>query len=289
MKLKVNFNREISLLSKLILVMIIVVLGSCEKCNDPCDIDCDNYDPCCGQSPADARFTIYEPVGGSLPNEGRDGFRVEHAATDTILQYNFALFKANFEADYYEWQVGNDPRVWNTREFSLRFASVPVYTPIEIKLKVYKKTDKRCFPSASDTAVFSRKLYTAPADSSRVLGRFEGFLESKPSEPNFFELDIISDNWGDRRYAIAGITPKCNADQINGGLENLDLGYKSFYINTRGTKIGCCNGLTAFGVVNSSRELRMDFGIFPFNPSDTCEWDVIDDPFVNDTFKGTKQ
>ncbi|QNL21025.1 hypothetical protein HZR84_03410 [Hyphobacterium sp. CCMP332] len=258
-----------------------------EDCEDPCNVDCNNYDPCCGQTKSDASFTIYELLGnGPKPS---DGFESKDVATDTILNSNFALFRADFEADYYEWSVGTDPRVWNTREFSLRFG-LPNYTPIPITLKVYKESDKTCFPNNSDTAVFTRLLITVPKDSSRVLGRFEGYMESAPEEKNFFEIDTTTDFWGDRKYSIAGITPKCSTSSLGGGgLEDIQLGYRSFYLSSIGTKIGCCNGLSAFGVVDNNKNLLMDFGIFPFNPNDTCQWSVLNDPYVNDIFSGIKQ
>lgn len=287
MKAEKSTINKISSLCRLVLLLAIMGLGACKKCNDPCNIDCDNYDPCCGQTKADASFKIYELLGNG-PDPKRNGFEAKDVATDTIIFTNFARFKADYEAEYYEWRVGTDPRVWNDREFTLRFG-LPYYTPIEVRLKVYKKTDKGCFPNASDTAVFTRKLYTAPRDSSRVLGRYEGYLESEPNQDNFFEIDTISDRWGDRGYAIAGINPKCSTNGVdNSGFYGY-VGYRSFYITTEGTAIGCCNGLSAFGVVNNQTELNMDLAIYPFNPIDTCSWSSLNDPYDNDVFHGIKQ
>lgn len=268
-------------------IFILSTFFACnDDCDDPCNVDCDNYDPCCGQTKADASFTIYELLGnGPKPS---DGFEAKDVATDTILHLNFALFRADFDADFYEWTVGTDPRVWNTREFSLRFG-FPHYTPIPVTLKAYKISDKTCFPNENDTAVFTRLLITVPKDSSRVLGRFEGYLESIPDENNFFEIDTTTDFWGDRKYAISGITPKCTTNSADNGGLFVYLGFRSFYLSSIGTKLGCCNGLSAFGVVNNNKDLLMDFGIFPFNPNDTCQWNGLNDPYLVDIFYGTKQ
>jgi hypothetical protein len=258
-----------------------------DDCNDPCNMECDNYDPCCGQTKADASFTIYELLGnGPKPS---DGFESKDVATDTILNSNFALFRADFEADYYEWKVGTDPRVWNTREFALRFG-FPHYTPIAVTLKAYKISDETCFPNENDTAVFTRQLITVPKDSSRVLGRFEGYLESAPDENNFFEIDTTTDFWGDREYSISGITPKCSTSSLaGGGLEDIHLGYRSFYLSTLGTSIGCCLGLSGFAHVDFNNKMVMEFGTYPPWSQDSCTWESLDDPYIIDSFYGNKQ
>lgn len=287
MKGKIGVWYKLRRLLMSVIILSLLGLGSCKKCDDPCNIDCDNYDPCCGQSKADASFKIYELLGNG-PNLERNGFEAKDVATDTIIFTNFARFRADYEADFYEWRVGTDPRVWNDREFTLRFGK-PYYSPIEVRLKVYKKTDKNCFPNAGDTAEFIRKLYTAPKDSSKVLGHFEGYLENEPNKDNFFEIQSIRNQFNEIDYAIAGITPKCSTNGFDNGDLYTYIGYRSFYVSTEGTVIGCCHGLSAFGVVNSPNELSMDLGTYPLNPADTCSWSGLNDPYINDVFHGTKQ
>ena len=285
MKLKVNYSREISLLSKLILLMLIVLLGSCEKCNDPCDIDCDNYDPCCGQSHADASFTIYELLNGLTPTVEREGYTVTPMATDTILRFNTALMKADFAADYYEWTIGDDPRTWNTREVALNFG-VQFYMPIPITLKVAKAVDKSCFPDAKDTVTFQRTLVVVPKEDSKVVGRYEGALRSAPSKPNFLQIKDTVDRYGSLRYGHAGIIPSCNMPAPT--LGHFYVGYRSFYLDSRPTSIGCCFGLNGYGKLQQDGSLSMKLVHHPFNPADSCIWsfndaDIIDEFSANKT------
>jgi hypothetical protein len=269
-----------------LLVISLLAMGSCEKCDDPCDIDCDNYDPCCGQTKADASFTIYELLQ-QMPIEDHVGFGGEDVATDTIIATNFALFRADYEAGYYEWRVGNDPRVWNDREFKLRFSSIPFYTPIEVQLKVYKKTDQSCFSNASDTAVFTRKLVTVPLDSSLMIGRFEGYLDSSPNDTNFFELKPELSQAGLKSFNIFGINPKCSINLENTTSPHA-IGYRSLYFNSRGVGSGCCFGLSGFGVLERPNKLNMKMGMHPFNPVDSCTFSGLNDPYINEKFIGKK-
>ena len=278
------------MLFSLILGMCLIVgLQSCEKeCTDACNPECENYDPCCGKTKADASFKIYELLQ-EMPSDHNVGFKGEDVATDTIISTNFALFKADYEAEYYEWSVGTDPRVWNSHEFTLRFSSVPYYTPIEVRLKVYKKTDQSCFPGASDTAVFTRTLYTVPRDSSRVTGRFEGYLESNPNENKFFEIDLIEDQRGIDGIAVSGITPNCSMSNNQMGSYLLhSVGYRSLYF-TSNSAVSCCLGLSGFATVNTKGAISMNIGKYPPSPQDSCDWTYLEDPaYTNDIFFGTK-
>jgi hypothetical protein len=260
-------------------------LQSCEKCDNPCNAECENYDPCCGKTPASASFKIYEVIGAS--DEIRNNFELSDLATDTIVYTNFALFKADSEADYYEWSVGNDPRVWNTREFTLRFGK-PHYTPIKVTLKVFKKDDESCFSNVPDTSIFTRSLYTAPKEDSKTLGRYEGRLGREPNRDNFFELSPVKNRFNETGYSISGIAPNCSTNKFDNSSLKVFVGYRSFYITTAGTKIGCCYGLSASGVVNDQNELTMDLGYYSFENTDSCSWDVFNDQYITDTFKGKK-
>lgn len=271
-------------------LFLVFTFSSCEKegCQDPANPSCENYNPCYGKTKADASFTIYE-VLQETPSDHNVGFKGEDVATDTIIYTNFARFKADHEAEYYEWRVGSDPRVWNSREFTLRFSSVPYYTPIEVRLKVYKKTDQTCFPSASDTVVFTRKLYTVPRVNSMMTGRFEGYLESNPNENNFFEIDLIEDQRGIDGIAISGITPNCSMNNNQWGSILLhSVGYRSLYFTSK-SAVSCCLGLSGFATVNTKGVIRMDIGKYPPSRQDSCDWTYLEDPeYTNDIFYGTK-
>jgi hypothetical protein len=268
-----------------LLVISLLAMGSCEKCDDPCDIDCDNYDPCCGQSPADASFTIYEVLNAPNPTKEREGYTVTPMATDTILRFNTALMEADFKADYYEWTIGDDPRTWNTREVALSFG-VQFYIPIPITLKVAKAVDKSCFPDAKDTVTFQRTLVIVPEEDSKAVGRYEGFLNSAPAKPNFLDIQDSVDQYGDLLYGYTGIFPNCDMPNRGGG--SFIPGYRSFYLYSQATKLGCCYGLTGYGKIALDGSFRMKMGHYPVRPPDSCFWSGLNDPYLIDEFIGQK-
>ncbi len=54
--------------NKIALLMLVVILAfglnSCkDKCNDPADLDCENYNPCYGVEKTSAYFIVEESLG----------------------------------------------------------------------------------------------------------------------------------------------------------------------------------------------------------------------------------
>ena len=260
--------------------------SSCRRCTDECDPNCKNYDPCCGQIPPNASFKIYEVLQNN-PSIQYQGYEPEDVATDTIVFINTARFYADNEADYYEWSIDGDNRTWNTREFFLNFGNLPFYQPAEVTLKVYRDFDKSCHPNAQDTAEFKRTLYTVPFDSSRVYGYYDGYLQSNTNTPTYFEIFPWKNMFGGKEDSINGVFLKCS-DGTDFGLDSW-MGYKSYFISTQKRGSGCCYGLSGFGMLTSTTELKMIIGHFPVDPIDTCSWNPLQDSYVKDIFYGIKE
>jgi hypothetical protein len=285
--MKTEFRKTSILLTLLASgLLMLSTSSSCRRCTDECDPNCKNYDPCCGQVPPNASFKIYEILQNN-PTMQYQGYDPEDVATDTIVFINTARFYADFEADYYEWRIDGDNRTWNTREFVLNFSNLPFYQPAEVTLKVYRAFDKSCHPNAQDTAVFKRTLYTVPFDSTKVLGVYTGYLQSNPNANKVFSIKSGIGNFNERADTIAGIIPYCETNSVNGGL-SVSYGYKSFFLSTQGTSVGCCYGLSCFGFLDGIDELKMKVGYFPYNPQDSCNWSVVNDSYITDFFEGQK-
>lgn len=282
--------KKLKTLRKGFAVLLIATLAiaststSCKRCTDPCDPECKNYDPCCGQAPANAQFTIYEILQRN-PSMRYQGYEPKDVATDTIIFINVARFYADYEADYYEWRLDGDNRVWNTREFFLGFINLPYYTPAEVTLKVYKPFDRSCFPNGQDTAIYKRTLYTVPFDSSKVYGTYNGYLKSQPNISRPFEIFNFKDMFGGKEDSIRGIFPYCSQG-TNSALKSA-MGYKSWFFTTKGTSLGCCYGLSGFAELKGADELEMTVGYY--NATDSCEYTVLNNaPYITDEFYGIK-
>ena len=238
-------------------VALTLLLAGCSKCDDPCNKECDNYDPCCEVRPNSASFKIYENV--PWPGSNISSVRITNTemATDTIIYTNSATFRADYDAEYYQWKVGSDTREWNTKEFSLGFRSVPHYTPVTVTLKVYNPTDKICNPEAEDTAVFTRTLVTVPRDSSLIFGRFDGYIEGSPSNPLFFELKrgVGNDPFNSPLDTVRTILTNC---EIVLDSKKPRLGYRNFYFWTPMAG-NCCYLITTYGEISRKDNITIKF------------------------------
>ena len=257
-------------------------LGCKKKCHDPCKPECENYDPCCGRMPADARFSMFERLGYT-PKPDDFFTSLFEVDTDTIFNYNFVTFRADYDAEYYSWKAGTDAREWNTKEFTLRFLSAPLYQPIPITLKVYKPARESCNPNAEDTAVFTRYLVTVPYDSLPVWGRYEGKLSKNPHMSDFFEL------WQeDNTTHFAGLLPRCNTSLKNGA--GVFLGFKTFLFYGSSTIQGCCLNILANGRLEKDNIIvNFQYGKPRSHPEhgENCARE-IPTIWLNDSFNGKK-
>jgi hypothetical protein len=125
----------------LLMLLGIGMLGSIhsckkDKCNDPTNPDCENYDPCYNFKEANADFSINE-----LLSLGDDTLLSE---TDTILDVNGVLFKPKFPKQKITWILGSEKL--NQKElyrnnFPLGWIDVTMIAEVENTLcSVHKKT-----------------------------------------------------------------------------------------------------------------------------------------------------
>jgi hypothetical protein len=273
-------------MSRLLLFLFLVfITSSCKKCDDPCNRECDNYDPCCGVMETNASFKIYENI--MWPGSNYTNLRIDNTqfATDTVVFLNTVTFKADYDAEYYQWKVGNDPREWNTKEFNLRFTSVPFYTPILVTLKVYNSSDKICNPDAQDTATFTRTLITVPRDSSLIYGRFDGYIVERPNELLFFELKqgLDNDPFNPPSDTVRTILPDC---EIVLNFDRPRLGYRNFYFWTPHSD-NCCYTITTYGELNGD-DIMIKFVHFDKKELEgfPCLWDSSSE--IHGVFNGRR-
>lgn len=278
----------------LLIVLILIISHSCRKhiCDDPCDARCQNFDPCCGQSPPDASFTIYEDLSwyvGSFSD-------TMLSPTDTITTINNpVLLRANHDASYYEWKIGSDDRVWNTRDVRLNFASLPLYTPLLITLKVYKPVNRSCFPEAEDTVTSTRTLVKVPRDSAYIFNKgFVGYTKNQPNVERFFkyeigEFDEIHQFTWDTLYAIL---PGCTLingfkpDTLSDGLLPIRFGYKSFRLGGAYAQ-KCCLGINLFGYILPNDSIYVKMNYFERSSIDTCKIQSLTNK-IRDEFYGKR-
>ncbi len=156
---------------RLTFLVLLALLGafvfSLEGCGDKVE------DPCKGKEPISADFSIGSKV------LGEDTVIV----ADTILAGSQIVFESKSKIDYekYEWKIGGETRVFNTKKVSLFFQSDLPSQTIEVKLKVQDSFIRRCFPSTNGMDSLLKRFVIVSSGTSVVFGNYEGYLEENPS------------------------------------------------------------------------------------------------------------
>lgn len=273
----------------ILLGAFLFLFSGCRKCDDPCNKECDNYDPCCATSPLTAEFAYYEDVDlSSFPY--LKGLKKRIIEADTVLDTSPVLFKAEFEdADEYTWRVGNDPREWSGKEFRLRFRDVPSGTSVPVTLTVRKTNDRICNPDAESEVSFTKNVVVMRPEFSPLIGRFQGIKKSTPSETiivhfTHYSPDTEPPNLNNMPQ-IDWLFPNCGGELIE--LKRLS-GYDFMYFNFYDIYY-CCFEAQGFAWINENDELEIEFKHFPSNNSnkDSCDWSN-EGVMIIDHFKGKR-
>ena len=223
----------------------------CENyCDDPSSPECFNYDPCLDKASVSAAFEIAEVVGYVNYDT------IIYVPTDTSLEKNFVRFRAEQEADSYEWRIGSDTRVFTTREVSLFFQGP---TQLSITLILKRSPATECFPDDDGVDTVSRRLVVVPREESALIGKFEGATDQNPEERyvvEFFRYAYPQTPTIFQEVRLTGIHPGCN-----NVLEQVDAfsghyGYRVFAFSGRGGFLegGCFarDGVARLNAANDS-------------------------------------
>ncbi len=170
-------------------------ISSCEKCDDPRNRDCGNYDPC---------IDILEPKAlfgtGSKRDFSNSDYNNFYPDTTLYLDGDTIPAACNFytyatDADSFYWKVGDDPRVFRGEEFFLDFEDVEPYVPILVEHIVLKKSS--CFESFTVRDTIEKIIYPAtvtPNSSSIYFNNtYRGSSTEFPGESIDVEFNSMSD------------------------------------------------------------------------------------------------
>ncbi|MGV3597098.1 MAG: hypothetical protein ACO1PI_04470 [Bacteroidota bacterium] len=164
-------------------LFVVVLIGyliffntSCkkEKCQDPTNPECENYDPCNGEKPVMAEIVLSqraEPsssgvLGKLYLNEGGDVF--------PRMQIRF---HCPLEGAKYTWTLGAETITEQT--FERNFFTVPygVYT---VKLIVEKTPNTNCYPSDDGFDTVIKTFEIVPVCELETIGTFKGKWDGVP-------------------------------------------------------------------------------------------------------------
>lgn len=175
------------------LFLILLALGCCDDdppCTDASNPKCPNYDPCLSFQPANAEFVIIDSIYGVDCIDGRGRLDLVSEVVDTAISASSLYFRSLHYADTYKWQLGSDPTIYNTKQFSIYFPSSDSPYSVDVTLIVCKEDTNSCQTKLCDTLVKRIHLINATgADSSSlVIGKFVGVDTDSPLDTFIIEI-----------------------------------------------------------------------------------------------------
>jgi len=142
-------------------VALTLHLAGCSKCDDPCNKECDNYDPCCEVSSVSAEFRVRPGDRGFAP----PGEWCNLLPTDTFnsSSVRFDILLGNPETSTYEWRIGTEQDSRTQHSFEISFhdylsqgnweSSIPVTLTVRTPLNA-------CWDKPEDTLItMTRELF----------------------------------------------------------------------------------------------------------------------------------
>ena len=184
----------------LLLFAVLITAACCkDKCSDPANPDCGNYDACYGKKSTSAAFTIEEQVSERF------------FETDTVGGNNLVRFTANEEADSYMWYLGSE--IITTKSFLRK--GFPRNQTLTVTLVVKRTPNTTCFPSDKGVDSVTRSFYvwpevfnfnTTPITVTTyypIYGTYNGSLKSNPSVN--FNTTLHDTLWKNDRGRIMGV------------------------------------------------------------------------------------
>jgi hypothetical protein len=170
-------------LCTLIGLAMLLTLAACrkERCDDPSNPDCRNYDPCYGFEDPGAAFKVYYKwgaiqscrVSGTSEDTVTERFRLE--VTDTTRNGVILLFEGPEGMDTYKWKVGTDSRTWETPTFELEFGDNAI-GEVPVTLITAKNDFDRCSGISVLRDTFTKSLFfvTMGVQELPLFGVWEG-------------------------------------------------------------------------------------------------------------------
>jgi hypothetical protein len=230
------------ILASITLGIVVACVLSCKK--DPVTI--------CGVATT-AEFTIEE----SFTTQGNRGLLNTYVETDTVvLEHYIRLTAVDSLADSYEWTIGNDPRKETGRIAYVYFGNPE---NIIVTLKVKKRPVLECFPNDKGVDTVSHRLVAVDFLKSLVIGKYEGYLESKPNE--IFVVDFSYEpTYGD--IILKNMPQGCIKFPVS--YQSVVVGYRAFVQPEQTLAFQPCNKSYGVGVLqgNDKRKLVFPFGMY---------------------------
>jgi hypothetical protein len=169
----------------LFLVLISGVLSACDKdddpqeisCDDPANPECENYDPCFGESPTSAEFVIERRWAPGVPDS-----LTYVGGTDKFSRGTLRFRALDQDALTYRWYLGAEQI--SEPIFDRNFGTqVPFGSMITVSLVVTKQLpDLNCFPNDMGRDSVTKNFFILNPCDFLVNGKFRGVYAHAPED-----------------------------------------------------------------------------------------------------------
>ena len=150
------------------ILLFSILMFSLTACpDDPVKVE---PDPCEGKTPVTADFDIYF--------NGYDKIKKIYFNyyTDTILVWDRVTFEAKGDYEYYEWQLGDDPTIYNEKTEIFQFKEA--WGELKMRLIVKNPPDTLCFPDDDGIDTVYKTITVIDRDSAAIIGSYIGYHTS---------------------------------------------------------------------------------------------------------------
>lgn len=226
----------------LVSVCILNGLSSCkkEKCHDPSNKDCDNYDPCYGVKPVIAEIKLSQRAAPSVQGElGKLYLDEQDIFPQAQIKFDTPLEGAN-----YTWIIGSE--ILTSKSFERHFFSTPFGT-YSVKLIVEKDPNKNCYPMDDGKDTLIKTFEIVPICQLQSIGIYKGKWEGISGDSALISFRTFYDgtftdscSFGLNRYTnlqnkqdtlYGGHTIIANTEIVNYDPGSLSIGNLNLKIN----------------------------------------------------------
>lgn len=202
---------------RLLLLLIIslgmaVSLGSCkkEKCHDPSNPDCDNYDPCYGQVPVETEIELSQRV--ALTGIYEDLY----LEADNIFPQTRIKFHCPLNGAKYTWTLGAE--TITTQTFERTFFTAP-FGDYTVMLVVEKQPNKQCYPNDDGVDTIIKKFKIVQYCELESMGVFKGKWDKLSTDSGIVTIRAFRDGSYSDSCSINGIIRFTNLQNKQDTLE----------------------------------------------------------------------
>ena len=170
-----------------LIILLALGLVKCRKdnkCTDPTNPKCSNYDPCYSVHPLSSAFNIYE--NDCTQGPGTYDTSWHYYPTDTVRTNCVTFTSSDSTADSVRWTIGAGS--YTARSFQLDFTGQRS-RPVPITLTVYKHRNG-CYPSDDTVKTLTKTLYFT--DTCLAYGTYSGYFDNNPADTGTISMKNIS-------------------------------------------------------------------------------------------------